>query len=202
MTKLFRVVDEASWLSCTVPRHMLRFLKERTSDRKLRLWACAFCAHWYVANEEVTAAIAIAEEWADGCHREVDLVTYIIPYREYYVCFESAWIAAYDGAVRTLEKRPTSEKKQQAVQFQLATLHDVFGNPFRSVSAEPTWLTSDVRALARGIYDEKAFDRMPILADALQDAGCNNDEVLAHCRDANQVHVRGCWVVDLVLGKS
>ena len=84
----------------------------------------------------------------------------------------------------------------------LALLHDIFGNPFRPVSLAPAWLTSDVLLLARGIYNEKAFDRMPILADALQDAGCDNPDVLNHCRDTNQVHVRGCWVLDLVLGKS
>jgi len=80
-------------------------------------------------------------------------------------------------------------------------LRDIFGNPFRPVACDASWLTSDVVALARGIYDDRAFDRMPILADALQDAGCDNDEVLNHCRDAAQVHVRGCWVVDLLLGK-
>ncbi len=81
-------------------------------------------------------------------------------------------------------------------------IRDIFGNPFRPVACDPEWLTSDVLALARGIYDDRAFDRMPILADALQDAGCDNDEVLNHCRDPNQIHVRGCWVVDLLLGKS
>jgi hypothetical protein len=71
-----------------------------------------------------------------------------------------------------------------------------------SEKLDPAWLTSDVVALARGIYEERAFDRMPILADALQDAGCDNDDVLTHCRDASATHVRGCWVVDLVLGKK
>jgi hypothetical protein len=81
-------------------------------------------------------------------------------------------------------------------------LHDIFGPlPFRDVPVAPAWLTSDVTALARGVYVEKAFDRMPILADALQDAGCDNDEVLNHCRAAGWEHVRGCWVVDLLLGK-
>ncbi|MBN9119184.1 MAG: hypothetical protein J0I06_08490 [Planctomycetes bacterium] len=77
----------------------------------------------------------------------------------------------------------------------------MFGNPFRPVACDPAWLTSDVVALARGIYEEKTFDRMPILADALQDIGCTNEDVLSHCRATNQVHVRGCWVVDLLLGK-
>jgi len=79
---------------------------------------------------------------------------------------------------------------------------DIFGNPFCPVAVDPSWLTSTVLALARGIYNEKAFDRMPILADALQDAGCEHDDILNHCRDEKQVHVRGCWVVDHVLGKS
>ena len=81
-------------------------------------------------------------------------------------------------------------------------LREVFGNPFRPVTFDPAWLTSDVLALARGIYEERAFDRMPILADALQDAGCECDDILNHCRDANATHVRGCWALDLVLGKA
>ena len=52
------------------------------------------------------------------------------------------------------------------------------------------------------MYDSRDFAPMPILADALQDAGCEHEDILAHCRDANGTHVRGCWVVDLVLGKS
>ncbi len=74
------------------------------------------------------------------------------------------------------------------------------GNPFRPVTLEPAWLTSTVRSLAEGIYAERAFDRMPILADALEEAGCDNADLLAHCR-GDGPHVRGCWVVDLVLGK-
>lgn len=84
---------------------------------------------------------------------------------------------------------------------QTRLLREIVGNPFRSSRAGPSWLTSTVLALASGIYSEKAFDRLPILADALQDAGCDNDDILNHCRDGG-VHVRGCWVVDLVLGKS
>ena len=80
--------------------------------------------------------------------------------------------------------------------------HEIIPNPFRPVAINPAWLTTDVLALARGIYDECAFDRMPILADALQDAGCTNEDVLNHCRDANQLHARGCWVIDLLLGKA
>jgi hypothetical protein len=80
-------------------------------------------------------------------------------------------------------------------------LSDVFGNPFHPVSVDSSWLTSTVLALATGIYSEKAFDHLPILADALQDAGCDNDDVLNHLRGPGP-HVRGCWALDLVLNKS
>ncbi|HUR53245.1 MAG TPA: hypothetical protein VMZ71_03895 [Gemmataceae bacterium] len=78
-----------------------------------------------------------------------------------------------------------------------AVIRDIFGNPFRSVAVDPKRLTSTVVAQAEGIYAERAFDRMPILADALQDAGCDNDDVLNHCR-GDGPHARGCWVVDLL----
>ena len=68
-------------------------------------------------------------------------------------------------------------------------------------SADPRWLTSTVLDLARAIYVERAFDRLPILADALEDAGCDSADVLAHCRGEGP-HVRGCWVIDLLLGKG
>lgn len=69
------------------------------------------------------------------------------------------------------------------------------------ITPSPSWLTSTVLSLAEGIYADRAFDRLPILADALQDAGCDNIDILAHCREAGP-HARGCWVVDLVLGKQ
>ena len=77
----------------------------------------------------------------------------------------------------------------------------IFGNPFRPVTVDPAWLTPTVVALAEGIYADRAFDRMPILADALQDAGCDNADILNHCR-SDGPHVRGCWVADLLRGKD
>ena len=81
-------------------------------------------------------------------------------------------------------------------------LRDIFGSlPFCPLLLDPTWRTPTVVELAQAIYDNRAFDRMPELADALQAAGCDNDEILSHCRGPG-LHVRGCWVVDLVLGKA
>ncbi|MFO0823473.1 MAG: hypothetical protein U0792_10210 [Gemmataceae bacterium] len=64
------------------------------------------------------------------------------------------------------------------------------------------WRSDTALSLAKHIYEARDFAQMPILADALQDAGCDNTDILNHCRDPKQVHVRGCWVVDLVLGKT
>jgi hypothetical protein len=83
-------------------------------------------------------------------------------------------------------------------------LRDLFGNPFRPVSIDPTWLAwngSTVRKLAQSLYEEYAFDRLAILADALEDAGCTDAGILEHCRGPGP-HVRGCWVLDLLLGKQ
>ena len=64
---------------------------------------------------------------------------------------------------------------------------------------DPSWRTSTAVALAEAIHADRAFDRLPLLADALEDAGCDHPDVLAHCRGPDP-HARGCWVVDLVLG--
>ncbi|MCE9568121.1 MAG: hypothetical protein K8U57_39465 [Planctomycetes bacterium] len=77
-------------------------------------------------------------------------------------------------------------------------MRDIFGNPFCPVAFSPDWRTSTAIAIAQGMYVSRDFSAMPILADALQDAGCDNADILDHCRDEGQVHVRGCWVVDLV----
>jgi hypothetical protein len=86
--------------------------------------------------------------------------------------------------------------------YHVRLLHDVFGNPFRPVSFKPAWRTSTVKALAAQMYESREFSAMPILADALQDAGCDNTDILNHCRTEGATHVRGCWVVDLVLSQE
>ena len=100
---------------------------------------------------------------------------------------------------------------------QAALMHCIFGNPFRPVAFSPAWRTDTAVALARTMYESREFGAMPILADALQDAGCDDNAILDHCRGRQEgvpgepaggshvhraTHVRGCWVVDLVLGKE
>jgi hypothetical protein len=100
-----------------------------------------------------------------------------------------------------------SALKQFDLELEIAPMNlglvvrELGGNPFRPVTLNPSWLTSTVLSLANSIYAERAFERMPILADALQDAGCDNEDILNHCRQSG-VHIRGCFVVDLLLGKS
>ncbi len=105
-----------------------------------------------------------------------------------------------EDAVQALPEYVLALRVEQRTQTHI--LRDIFGNPFRPVSFSPEWRTDTATAIARQMYESRDFGAMPILADALQDAGCDSDDILAHCRDANQSHVRGCWVVDLVLGKT
>jgi hypothetical protein len=112
----------------------------------------------------------------------------------------AAWAVLGDGAVGPefgLARRATSKA-------QSATLRCIFGNPFRPVALDPAWLAWNngaVRKVAQAIYDGRCFADLPILADALEDAGCSDSTILAHCRSGGE-HVRGCWVVDLLLGKT
>jgi hypothetical protein len=89
--------------------------------------------------------------------------------------------------------------REYAIQAEL--LRDIIGNPFHPRVFEPQWRTSTVLAIAEGIYEDRAFDRLPILADALQEAGCEDEQILGHCRE-DGTHVRGCWVIDLILGRQ
>jgi hypothetical protein len=106
----------------------------------------------------------------------------------------SAWLAVTYGAARRAEEGQ-----------QCGLLRDIFGPlPFREVHLDPLWLVrndSVVQRLAEGIYAERQFGDVGVLADALEEAGCMDQEVLAHLRSPG-AHARGCWVVDLILGKA
>jgi hypothetical protein len=100
---------------------------------------------------------------------------------------------------RDRQQRQTLLRRERPIFARL--LCELLGNPFRPMLVNPDWLTSTVVSLAEGIYADRSFDRLPILADALQDAGCENDDILDHCRQPGE-HVRGCWVVDLLTGRG
>jgi hypothetical protein len=98
--------------------------------------------------------------------------------------------------IRDLKRITDAEKAAQAVLFR-----DIFGNPFRPVAFAPAWRTEQTVGIASKLYQERDFGAMPILADALEETGCAEASILAHCREGG-LHVRGCWVVDLVLAKE
>jgi hypothetical protein len=96
--------------------------------------------------------------------------------------------------------RGTEIESKASIQA-VALLRDIAGNPFRQAPFDHRWRKPQVVAVARGIYVDRAFDRLPILADALLDAGCSEEYIIRHCQ-CDGLHTLGCWVIDLVLGKE
>ncbi|WP_232069691.1 hypothetical protein [Gemmata massiliana] len=94
-----------------------------------------------------------------------------------------------------------AEQRDGELLAQTSILRDLFGNPFRPVLFSPHWRTAIAVSLAQRMYESRDYAAMPLLGDALQGAGCNDDDVLNHCRGTGP-HIRGCWVVDAVLGKE
>jgi hypothetical protein len=118
--------------------------------------------------------------------------------------YKSMWgpmIAAFDALAEITACSEWEELGNQPVPHAVDLIHDIFGNPYRPSPVDLTWFAWDggiASKMAQSIYDERAFDRLPILADALEEAGCTDAAILAHCRGPGP-HTRGCWVVDLLL---
>jgi hypothetical protein len=203
-------MSEQEWHNTTNVHSLLTFALG-TPDanwRKERLLAAAFCRLF--GDDIAPASLPIlieSEVLADGsspavtsydlCNRANALVTVAAPGRQEscakaicYAVLPEVWGAAGYRSPSLHDAEPEAN-----------CIRGIFGNPFRSIAVDPSWLTTDVRILAESIYADRAFDRMPILADALQDAGCDNEDILNHCRQPGE-HVRGCWVVDLLTGRK
>jgi hypothetical protein len=218
-------MTEAEWLFCTDPRPILEFLRCKASDRQLRLFAVACCRlMWSQLPDQCirrlveraerfadglatarglraarSAAEAVWDEWRTGTagaplkwpfHAYAALVVGEVPIHLHRLCGP--------GNLTTMSVYRTRAPRRAG---QRAMLRDIFGNPFRPAACDPAWRTPTVRRLAETIYEERAFDRLPILADALEEAGCTNSDILSHLRGPGP-HTRGCWVVDAILGKS
>lgn len=220
-------MTEAEWLSCGDPTPMLEFLRDKASDRKLRLFACACCRLIWASLVDVRsrAAVEVAERLADALTTDDEVAIADedakaaarvgASFAPVYLLSASLWaggnLPSHGAAIVALAsvetfQRSVTNNRREAIetaitQKQVLLFGEIFGSPFYPVALDPSWLTSTVVALAEGIYQERAFDRMVILADALQDAGCDNEDVLNHCQQPGE-HVKGCWVVDLILGKS
>lgn len=220
-------MTEAEWLTCDKPEKMLLALQDWASERRFRLFTCACLRHiWhqleigpqrdailaaekYTDDEQDKEAVMSAARAADYEHDNENVTPAMaVTWRTHnhfwinvfhYLAYGDAWKAA-SLVESTITKHPMLRRDES--QLACANLiHCIFGNPFHYPMADSSWLTSTVLSLVRDISNERAFSAMPILADALQDAGCDNDDILNHCRQPGE-HVRGCWVVDACLGKS
>jgi hypothetical protein len=223
-------MTEQQWLAAKSAAAMVKHLCETCSAarrkdgrRKLRLLACACCRRVWdrlkeerdrdmlLVGEKLADGLATPEEVEAARQRCLDRTEYIWP--------------AIRAAVATTEPQPRTAVKQ--VMFDVCcavashgqgyperwtaegTAHaevvrEIFGNPFRPLRIDPAWRAwndGTVVRIARAIYDERAFDRMPVLADALEDAGCDDPAVLSHCRGPGP-HYRGCFLLDALLEKE
>lgn len=210
-------MTETEWLTCTDPTLMLRYLRGKASDRQLRLIAVSFCRRiWDRITDEISrGAVEVAERFADERVSRKELREsrqmalgvssnrYDFTPRFVEAAAATCLLDAMVAAVRTSQlawvfgHSPDVAEQSQQTSF----IRHITGNPFHPIVLDPTWLTSTVLALCQAAYDDKAFDCLPILADALEDAGCTNHDILNHCRQPGE-HGRGCWCLDLLLNKK
>jgi hypothetical protein len=224
-------MTETEWLTCNDTDSLLLHIVNQPISRKLRLFGCACMRRlWDILPDDThRRAVETCERFVDHRASEADLEKARQAVRDTYqgvgdiiadhaaligmkLCSPAESFSIFgieQAAAMAAEAQDDSDftwdevfEREQAIQCEL--LRDVIGNPFRPLSIDPAWLqwnAGAVKKIAAAIYEESAFDRMPILADALEEAGCTNADILDHCRSGGE-HVRGCWVVDLLLGKQ
>ena len=200
---------------------LLSFLRSKVSDRKLRLFACG-CMQYVEdlrTDQSALLAVEVAERFADGraSAEERDAALHALPSALASIITPQGFIptpvaaALWPDAVEAAEhaaRTVTTDCYGCYVAYpgvekdMLNLFRDIVGLlPFRSIPLDPAWLTTTVKAVAQAVYTDRDFDRLPILADALEDAGCTNADILNHCRQPGE-HVRGCWCVDLEIGRA
>jgi hypothetical protein len=220
------------WLTCADPQKMLQFLLGKVSGRKLRLFAVACCRRIWplLTDERSRQAVETAERYADDVATKEELAAAgqsawaakdaakeadkdaaraaarATEFVSYQVGWDAAWDAAWDTA-----REAARAAREAANQSHAALLRDISGNLSGAAFVDASWLSwndGTVRRIAQGIYEERRMPegtldnaRLAILADALEESGCTDPDILAHCRQPG-LHVRGCWVVDLLLGKE
>jgi hypothetical protein len=218
-------VTETEWLASEDPRPMLEWLRhtQKASDRRLRLFGCACVRQvWHLLGDQrAEYAVEVAEAYADASVGKLDLTKagelaleapnvarfFVLGIQDELgptlkacgaaisVTNEDAWAAASRASDLAVQAGHIPRRAQCDL------IRDIAGDLFRTAPVvDSSWFTPTVRSFAQRVYDERAFERLPELADALERAGCHNREVLDHCRLAGE-HVRGCCVVDLILDK-
>jgi hypothetical protein len=212
------------WLSLTESgADSQRGQEVKLSDRKLRLFAVACCRQvWHLLTDKRSRwAVESAEQYADQLLTADELVA----------AWASAWAArvaarggaagnaaeaaawgtagaaarvAVEDAARAAARAAMRAAGDRAWDAEAALFRDIFGNPWRPERWTRPWLAWHdglIPRMAQQMYDSRDFGAIPILADALEDAGCANEDILTHCRQ-DGLHVRGCWVIDLLLGRG
>lgn len=223
-------MNEAKWLACDDPLEMFSQVVSpmKNSRRKLDLF-CLACVRlvWHLLDHP---ALRLPFEWLEfhpgerfrhsGCPIS-DLfqgparVLYDWRYRHglnintfaIHIAHD-LWADFYEYAFDNLGKKSDydlSVLREDPSIFLPAVMREIFGNPFRPTpTIDPAWRAwhdATIVKLTQQMYDSRDFAAMPVLADALEEAGCTTSDILDHCRGPGQ-HVRGCWVVDLILGKE
>jgi hypothetical protein len=211
-------MTEQEWLECTDPNPILPFLRGKAGDRKFRLFCVACCRRIWplLTHGRSRAMVDVLERFADGesdqaamkvAERAAAKARDLSPSRAARAACEAArdlwktaWAAARAVKIHWGEERSAAESEAQS-----AAIRDLFGPlPCRTLTADPSWLRWHdglAVSMARRMYDSRDFSDMPVLADALEEAGCQDQDILGHCRSGGE-HVIGCWVVDLLLGKE
>jgi hypothetical protein len=195
-------MTDAEWLAATDPASMLEFVRGRANDRQLRLFASAVCGGVEMVDRYLDGRATfeqMAEVGLDVARCRGDHAQRWRAEASNVACSGDIRRVVVDVLRLVLEADRWDRRGGGPAYAGVARC--VFGNPFRPAVLDPSWLTPTVVALAEGIGADRAFDRLPILADALEDAGCADRAVLDHCRSPGP-HVRGCWALDLLLGKG
>ena len=204
---------------------MLRHLQYRGDnyDRKLRLFACACCRRIWeeIPDSRSQNAVEMAERYADGFATEEEMnaashMALDASDQAQAMDWENAANAAYSASACGISAfdvaiyasvdscdvyEECGDNRYHERIIQAHILRDIVGNPFKPRTFQTQWKTQTIIQLSQSMYDDRDFTAMSILGDALEEAGCTNEEILRHCRERD-LHVRGCWLVDLVLGKE
>ncbi len=191
-------MTEQEWLETTDSDQMLAYLLSggKASDRKQGLFTVASYRHvWHLFGDERSReAVEATERHADGAASGEEV--------------EAAWDAAEAAGLNSHQPIYAALRGADEIAGKCHLLRDLFGNPFRPATVSPAWRTPQLVALAQAAYEQREMPagtldtaRLAVLADALEEAGCTNADILHHLRGPGP-HVRGCWAVDLILGKS
>lgn len=214
-------MTEQEWLASDTLADVLRALGPQQNSRRWRQFAVG-CARliWDLIPPEFRAPVEVMERILDRKALRDELERVHLPYRAVYNDAKrvACWASSPTGSIiergrvlipmHTLRARRVAGGERDAMHLERELCHvarDVFGNPFRPPPVyEPAWLRwgdGAVSSLAETIHAERAFEQMPILGDALEDAGCTEARWLEHCRD-HATHVRGCWVLEAIRGRG